>query len=151
MLSEYITHNPSQTKKIGENLANKIINQKKRESRARVLALQGELGGGKTTFLKGFAKGLGVKERILSPTFVILKKFKIKNKNFKFFYHLDCYRILKGKEILELGFKEIALNPKNIIAIEWSERIKNILPKKVILITFAFYKKRKRKITIKDF
>jgi len=148
MLFNYITNNASQTKKIGESLAKKILNKKKKEKKAQVLTLQGELGGGKTTFLQGFAKGLGIKERILSPTFVIFKRFRLLNQNFKFFYHIDCYRIKKEREILSLGFKKIISNPQNIVAVEWANHIKNILPKGVISIDFNFRDKNKRKIII---
>lgn len=148
MLFNYITNNASQTKKIGESLAKKILNKKKKEKKAQVLALQGELGGGKTTFLQGFAKSLGIKERILSPTFVILKKFRLLNQNFKFFYHIDCYRVKKEREILSLGFKKIISDPQNIITVEWANHIKNILPKGVISIDFSFHNKNKRKIII---
>jgi tRNA threonylcarbamoyladenosine biosynthesis protein TsaE len=115
------------------------------------LALEGELGGGKTTFLKGFAKGLGIKEKILSPTFILIKKFNIEHQtsNFKHFYHIDCYRIEKPKEILNLGFNEIIRNSKNIIAIEWADKIKKILPKRVIWIDFRFRNKSEREIKIK--
>lgn len=147
MLFDYISNNTSQTKRIGESLAKKIFNKKKTK-KAIVLALEGELGGGKTTFLQGFAKGLGIRQRILSPTFVILKKFEVPNQNFKFFYHIDCYRIKKEREILNLGFKKIISDPKNIIAVEWAGRIKNILPKESILIDFSFNNKDKRKIII---
>jgi tRNA threonylcarbamoyladenosine biosynthesis protein TsaE len=95
---------------------------------------------------------LGVKEKILSPTFIILKKFKIQSANwqtkFKNFYHIDCYRIEKPKEILDLGFKKIISNPKNIVAIEWSDRIGKILPKNIIMIKFQFVSKTTRKISL---
>ena len=148
-MTSKIVNNPFQTKKIGEDLAKQIINKKKKTVKAYILALEGELGGGKTTFLQGFAKGLGIKEKILSPTFVILKKFKIPHKNFKFFYHIDCYRLKKGEDILKLGFRKIISNPQNIIAIEWADHIKKVLPKRIVLVNFEFYSKRKRKITIK--
>ena len=116
-----------------------------------VLGLEGDLGGGKTTFLQGFAKGLGIKEKITSPTFVILKRFQFNNlaiKQFNNFYHIDCYRIKNAKEILELGFKNIILNPQNIVAVEWSKRIKKELPKSTIIIKFDFVGKNKREIVV---
>ncbi len=119
------------------------------EKTALVFGLQGELGGGKTTFLQGFARGLGIKEKILSPTFVIMKKFVIPAKAGIRFYHFDYYRLKNEKEILELGFREIISNPKNIVAIEWPEKIKKVLPKNVIFIDFEFVGKDKRGITIK--
>lgn len=146
MVLKYITNNSSQTKKIGECLAKRILNKKRRGRKAQVLALQGELGGGKTTFLQGFARGLGIKEKVLSPTFVILKKFKISNENFNFFYHIDCYRIKKPKEILSLGFKKITSDPQNIVAVEWADHIQKVLPPKTILITFEFYNAKHFKV-----
>jgi len=145
MQFKILTKSPSETKKVGEILAKEIL-QFKRNS---IICLEGDLGGGKTTCLKGFAKGLGLKTRILSPTFVIMRKFKIKNKKFNFFYHFDCYRIKKSKEILSLGFKEIVLSPKNIVAIEWSDRVKKILPKDKIILRFRFIDKLKREIMVK--
>ncbi|MFH1510010.1 MAG: tRNA (adenosine(37)-N6)-threonylcarbamoyltransferase complex ATPase subunit type 1 TsaE [Candidatus Nealsonbacteria bacterium] len=145
----FITKNVDQTKRAGELLAKELLlNKSKRGS--LVLSLNGYLGGGKTTFLQGFAKGLGLKEKILSPTFVILKRFKLtKNKNYNNFYHIDCYRIQNSKEMLSLGIKEILKDPKNIVGIEWAERIKNILPKEVIILQFDVIEKDKRKLTLK--
>ena len=145
MIVKYLTTTPQQTQKLGEILA-KEVSKTKLKKGALILGLEGDLGGGKTTFLQGFAKGLEIKEKILSPTFVILKKFKIQNSKFKNFYHIDCYRIEKPREILDLGFKEIASNPQNIITVEWADRIRKILPKEVIIIKFEFLNKTKRKI-----
>lgn len=153
MKSKYLTNSPSQTKKLGEILAKEILKIKPRRKKALVLGLEGDLGGGKTTFLKGFAKGLGIKEKILSPTFIIIRRLKINNltmKQFSNFYHIDCYRVQNSKEILDLGFKEIISNPKNIVAIEWAERIKKILPKNTIWIKFEFIDEKTRKITGKN-
>ena len=156
MLIKHITNNYKQTQKIGESLA-KTIMKNGLQKKAVVLALYGNLGGGKTTFLQGFAKGLNIKEKILSPTFVIQKKFKIPNpksktnskskiQNIELFYHFDCYRLNNPAEILELDFKSIIKNPENIIAIEWPEKIKKLLPRDVIKIDFTFINKNKREI-----
>lgn len=147
-MSEHFTNRPSQTKKLGQILAKEILKEKTKKG-AQVLGLRGVLGGGKTTFLQGFAKGLGIKEKILSPTFVILKKFEIQKPGFEFFYHIDCYRIEKPKEILGLGFKKIVSGLQNIVVIEWADRIQEILPQNTILISFEFNNKDKRRITIK--
>lgn len=151
MKKENITSGPIQTKKLGEKFAKEILKKKpvltrrgRSKKKAFVIGLEGELGGGKTTFLQGFAKGLGVKEKILSPTFVIMKKFNN-------FYHIDCYRIQKSKELLDLGFKEIISNPKNIIAVEWAEKIKEILPKDTLILSFEFIDEKTRKITFRNF
>ncbi len=152
MNKNYTTTNFTETIKLGESLAKQILiySKKTNLTRAVVLALEGDLGGGKTTFLQGFAKGMGIKEKITSPTFVIMKKFKTADEGFYNFCHIDCYRIQKPKEILSLGFKKMASNPQNIIAIEWSERIKKILPPKAVKIKFQFKGKNIRKISISN-
>jgi tRNA threonylcarbamoyladenosine biosynthesis protein TsaE len=151
MANTLLSESPSETKKIGADLAKKIKKDGPK-NKVRVLALEGDLGGGKTTFLQGFAKGLGIKEKILSPTFVIMRKFKIptlKDYNistFTTFYHIDCYRIQKPREILDLGFKNIVLNPQNIVAIEWPEKIKKLLPKNSLLLKFEAIGRDRRRI-----
>lgn len=138
--TKILTKGSRETQKLGKNLAKEILKTPPRE-KAVVLALAGNLGGGKTTFLQGFAKGLGIKEKILSPTFIIMRRFKN-------FYHFDCYRIQKPKDILDLGFKEIINNPKNIVAIEWADKIKRLLPKDKISVQFGIVGKNKRKVSI---
>ena len=147
----YITVSSEQTKKIAKNLIKKILNTKQNK-KALVLALQGDLGSGKTTFLQGFAKGLGVKEKVLSPTFILVKRFNLPlthNLKFKSFYHIDCYRLHKPKEILDIGFKKIISNPENIVAIEWPEKIQRVMPRNAIKFKFSHFGKNKREITIK--
>ncbi|MCX6719562.1 MAG: tRNA (adenosine(37)-N6)-threonylcarbamoyltransferase complex ATPase subunit type 1 TsaE [Candidatus Staskawiczbacteria bacterium] len=147
----YTTKNFKDTQELGEKIALRLRSGQAKENRksAVVLALRGNLGGGKTTFLQGFAKGLGIKENITSPTFVIQKKFEIRNSKFETFYHLDCYRLNKPEEILELDYKNIIKNPKNIVAIEWPEKIEKLLPKDTIEITFKFIDENNREINLK--
>jgi len=148
MKVSFFTKNPNQTKKLGKILAQEILKNPLKK-RALILGLEGDLGGGKTTFLQGFAKGLGVKEKITSPTFVIIKKFHVPYSVFHEFYHIDCYRIKRSKEILDLGFKKIISDSQNIMVIEWSDRIKKILPKDALFLKFDFINKNIRKIVLK--
>lgn len=147
----FITQNQAQTKKLGQALAKKIL-KKTPARQAVILGLEGDLGGGKTTFLQGFAAGLSLKERILSPTFVIMRRYKMQSRKreTKSFYHLDCYRLARPKEILSLGFKKIIADPRNIVAVEWAEKIKKLLPKQTIWLRFQFVDDKKRKISIKQ-
>ncbi len=135
------THSAKETQKLAKDFTKSILKENKNRNGAFVIALRGDLGGGKTTFIQGFAKGLGVKEKILSPTFNIYKRYGN-------FYHFDCYRIEKSEEILALGFKEIVSNPKNIVAIEWAEKIEKILPKDIKWIIFEFIDETTRSIDI---
>ena len=119
------------------------------KNKSIVVALQGDLGSGKTTFTKQLAKNLGIKENVTSPTFVIFKEYPImKHKNIKTLYHFDCYRIEDPKEILELGFEEILRDKKGVCVIEWADKIKSILPKKRIDVGFEFMDERTRRIKI---
>lgn len=104
---------------------------------ATVIGLQGELGSGKTYFAQRFGKILGVKENMVSPTFVIMKSYSINPSNssgqawhrFKKLIHIDAYRLEKEEELLKLGWQEIVKDPENIVLIEWPEKIEGIMPK----------------------
>ena len=149
MEKQFITNSPSETKKLAQQLLKDFL--KIKSKKALILGLEGDLGGGKTTFLQGLSKGLGIKEKILSPTFIIIRKFPIPFSKFKNFYHIDCYRIQKKKEVFNLHFKEIISNPENIVTIEWVDKIKKFLPKKILILKFEFLNKNQRRITIKNF
>lgn len=148
MPKKHTTVSHKQTQMLGEKVAEELLETLPGKS-AVVLGLKGNLGGGKTTFLQGFAKGLGIKEKVLSPTFVILKRFQVPGFRFTDFYHIDCYRIKNEKDILELGFEDIIKDARNVVAIEWPERIKKVLPKNTITIDFKFISKNKREIKVK--
>ncbi len=139
---EVITKSPRDTKKIGQSLGEIAARSKK----LFLVCLNGDLGGGKTTFVQGFAKGLEVKEDITSPTFIVFKKYL--GKNGKKFYHFDAYRI-NTDDLAVLGFKEILSDENNIVLIEWADNIKESLVKKTIEINFIFQKEKERKLIIK--
>lgn len=146
MRLEVFTGNSSETKKTGELFARELLKQSK-NNKAIVIGLEGDLGGGKTAFAQGLAKGLGIKEKIQSPTFVLMKKFKIAKGRFTSLYHFDCYRIKSFRELISLGFKSMALNPGNILVVEWADKVRRSLLKDSIRIKFEFVDKQKRKIS----
>jgi len=144
---EIINKSSKETKKAGMALG-QILGREPLSNKALVVALEGDLGSGKTTFIQGLAQGLKVKENILSPTFVIQKDFLLKLKNFKNLYHIDAYRLKNPEELLELGFKDLIGNPENLIVIEWADKIKKILPKNILRIKFENLGENKRRIKI---
>ena len=143
-----MTKTSRETRALGKKMGSSLIRSGPKDMKALVVAFFGNLGAGKTTFLAGFAKGLGVKEHIVSPTFVIMKRFPLRKGFYKNFYHIDCYRLQDPRELLALGFKKICADPHAIVAIEWSERIRNILPKDCIRVTLKAIDKNKREIRL---
>ncbi len=141
-----ITKSAKETRKFAAKFAKNV--SKAKYEKAVVIGLIGELGAGKTVFAKGFAKGLGVEEIVVSPTFVLERIYSLKNKDFKLFIHIDAYRIEKTIELADLGFRDLATDSHNIILIEWADRVKKIFPKNHIEIKFEHISNNKRKITI---
>lgn len=146
---ELVSKSAEETQKIAEDLAKEILAQKNKENSALVLALEGELGAGKTTFTQGFAKGLKVGDKITSPTFVIFKIYPLRIKSFfRQMIHVDCYRLKDHKELAAIGFKDEIRNKGNIILIEWSDRVQELLPRKYIKIHIDHISEQERKIVI---
>ena len=120
-----------------------------------VIALEGPLGSGKTCFVRGLAKGLGIDpSAVSSPTFVICQEYegkKSKTKNPKSsitLVHIDAYRVNGPDELETIGWSELPQAPDAIIAIEWPSRIGSALPAKRIDVTFAHEGERARSIAI---
>jgi len=143
MIREIITKSSIQTQELGEFLVKGLKG-------GGIVCLEGDLGGGKTTFVQGLARGLGISQRITSPTFVLMKRFAISDKRFTSLYHIDCYRMKNPRELLELGFKEILEDKNALVVIEWADRIRGILPKERITIKFEVIDEKKRKITFEN-
>ncbi len=117
---------------------------------AFVLALRGDLGAGKTAFVKMLGQLLGIKESITSPTFPIMKSYKLQAPSFKRLVHIDAYRIENPKEITDLGFSDLIKEEGTLIAIEWPEKIKSVLPRNITEIYFEFVDENTRKINLKN-
>lgn len=168
---QLISNSPQDTDKIAKILTDKILNTKAGKT-AIVVALEGELGAGKTTLVKAIAKTLGIKSHITSPTFVLMKKYEIplsvnrlltiarKKKpsghspsaiSHKQLIHIDTYRLKDYQDLVAIGVKEIISDPKNIVLIEWSERVKPILPNKKIKVHIDHTGETQRKFLISNF
>ena len=102
---------------------------------ATVLALKGDLGAGKTAFVKAVAKQLGIPHEITSPTFVIMKSYEISSHAFfKTLIHIDAYRIESEDEMRVLKFDEILNDKTNLVCIEWPEKIQSLIPRDATVI-----------------
>ncbi len=130
-----------------ETLARDFLAQlKPHPERAQIVGLYGDLGSGKTTFTQAVARLLGIDEHVTSPTFILEKIYKLKNNQFEHLIHIDAYRLESGRELTNLGFDEIAGNKKNLIMLEWPERVAEILPADTIKLTFTFINETTREI-----
>jgi|SRR3989344_1848364 len=159
-MKEFITKNTKETEKLATILAEELTSRAS-ENHGLIIGLEGELGAGKTTFAQAFAKALGVKDKILSPTFVLIKSYKLqaisskpkaynlKPIAFSFLHHIDAYRLKDHQDLASLGIKEIFEDSQNIVLIEWSDRVEKILPKDYIKIHIDHISENERKITIK--
>ena len=122
--------------KVFASKISKIIKQ------GSVIALNGDLGSGKTTFSQGFAKGLGVDQHVGSPTFKLVSEYS--GSTIKL-YHVDCYRLRSGEEFLNLGGENLLLPHDGITLIEWANIIEELLPLDSIEIKFFRVKDNKLK------
>ena len=115
-----------------------------------IIELYGNLGAGKTIFTKGLAFEVGIREVVNSPTFVIMKIYKIKKKYYKIknLVHIDAYRINSDEDVVDIGIKEYFNRDDTIIIIEWAENIKKIILQKSIKIKIKIIDKNIRKIKI---
>lgn len=152
-----ITNSPSET----QQLAGKILSKLKDRN---IVCLYGELGAGKTTFVQGLAKALGIEKRVISPTFILLREYEVASRqlpvarrknnwklvagNWKHLLHLDCYRIDSEEDFKSIDLKELWQDKNNLVVIEWTERIAKILPKERIDIKFEYISENEREITM---
>ena len=124
MTGIYETNSPEETLTLGEEFG-------KKAEKGLIIALTGDLGGGKTLFSKGFAKGLGITEPVSSPTFTIVKVYEGGRLPF---YHFDVYRISDPDEMDEIGFDEFIFGDGASL-IEWADLIDEIIPEEAVRIT----------------
>ena len=111
-----------------------------------VLCLGGDLGSGKTAFTKGLAQGLGVKQIITSPTFVLMKV----NEGNLNLVHIDAYSLSSGEDLKAIGASDYFSDPNYVTVIEWADKVKDVWPKKRIMIWFEVKGKNQREIIIKQ-
>jgi tRNA threonylcarbamoyladenosine biosynthesis protein TsaE len=127
---QYVTSQqiPSVAKAVAKNLKG-----------GEIFALVGSLGSGKTTFVQALGRELKIRQKITSPTFILLQAFPFQSKEKKevWLYHLDLYRTKNFREVKALGLLEVWGRPDTVTLIEWADKIKKHLPKKSIIIKFV--------------
>lgn len=134
-MQEFTTTSASGTIALGKKIGEKLQPND-------VIALYGPLGAGKTTLVQGVAEGLGVKDYVTSPTFILINEYSGRIP----LYHIDLYRLVDVSQIEDLGIEEY-FTKGGVCVIEWAERLKNLMPKKHQAITIDIISENQRKIT----
>lgn len=137
------------------NIAEEVLREIHRveaQEHATVIGLSGDLGAGKTAFVKCVADILGIEETITSPTFILEKIYtvpenKIFGERFSRLIHIDAYRLDSGSEMRALDWDTITSDPANIIFIEWPKQVAEIMPKQAISLSFEYVDEHTRTIT----
>ncbi|MFQ6117763.1 MAG: tRNA (adenosine(37)-N6)-threonylcarbamoyltransferase complex ATPase subunit type 1 TsaE [Candidatus Bipolaricaulia bacterium] len=136
---EFISRSPQETIELGERMAQEL-------RPGDCLALVGELGAGKTTLIKGLARGLGIPEdEVISPTFMLIREHRGGRLPL---FHVDAYRIAKPEELQEIGLEEYLLSDEGITVIEWADRVREIIPAGCIEIRIQILSLDERRISI---
>lgn len=142
-MKKIITQNENETKKLAKALAAKL-------SGGEVIGLIGDLGTGKTVFVKGLAQGLGIKRTINSPTFVLMKVYKIKkHQTLKNLVHIDAYRLKSAVSLEEIGINDYLYQDDSVVVIEWADKVRKLLGNIGLIINMESIDDKKRRISIK--
>ena len=122
---EYISNSPAETEALGEALAARL-------TAGTVVAFTGDLGAGKTAFTRGLARGLGVPDRVTSPTFTIVNEYEGPTPLF----HFDMYRLSGSEDLFDIGWEDY-LSRGGVCAVEWSEQVADALPEGTVYVTLT--------------
>lgn len=133
-----ITEGPEETQRLGEELAGSL-------GEGEVVALVGELGSGKTTFVQGMARGLFVEERVISASFLLARTYRGKVP----LHHLDAYRISSLQELAEVGLLELLPPEEGVTVVEWADRIEALIPQGSVWVYFQHLDGDRRRITLR--
>jgi tRNA threonylcarbamoyladenosine biosynthesis protein TsaE len=133
---DFVSHSDTQTRRLGERLAAFCTG-------GEIVCLSGDLGAGKTCFVQGLAKGLGVKETVISPTFTIIREYA-GTKDRPSLYHVDLYRLCES-DVASTGLEDY-LEGEGIVAIEWAEHLGHLAPAECLQIEFRYLDETKRSL-----
>ncbi len=150
-MQEIITNSPEETQSLASSVALALSAKKGVRGTATIVALQGNLGAGKTVFVKGIAKSLGIEDDVTSPTFVIEKLYELpENASWNKLIHIDAYRLEGEDELNTIDWNNIATDPNNLIMIEWPEQVGLGVPERAVWIEFGVVDEKTRKIKMPD-
>ncbi len=140
----HTTNSPEQTKKIAQEFASTLTG-------GDIVLLHGDLGAGKTTFVKGIAEAFGITDDVVSPTFTLMNAYEIKNPKSDILniIHVDTYRLENEEDLIDIGIEDYLGKKDTICFIEWPEKIQELLiNKQVINVYFEHIAEQERTITL---
>lgn len=132
-----VTRSARETKGVAKRLAARL-------HPGDLVSLSGDLGAGKTVFVQGLAEGLGIKERVTSPTFTIIREYFDKIP----LYHFDVYRLSSAAELIDLGYEEYFFGD-GISVVEWGDKITVLFPPDYLEVVFEFGGGERRALTFR--
>ena len=135
-MAEFISHSQLETEEMGQKLAEKLPG-------GSVVAMYGDLGAGKTAFVRGMAKGMGLSCRVSSPTFTIVNEYLGERE----LIHFDMYRLSSADELFDIGWEDY-LSRGAVCAVEWSENVQDAFFGDVVVVRIEKLNDTDRKITI---
>lgn len=145
-MQEYVVHGLDELKAFASEFLENIV---LRSDRATVVTLSGDLGAGKTALTKLFAEVLGITETVSSPTFVLERRYMLKNSSqLRLLVHIDAYRLEGGVELQRIGWTQTLKNPDTLIVLEWPEQVEDALPSDRVRITLEVVDADTRKLTV---
>lgn len=136
---EHISISPEETERIGEQLARQLLP-------GSVVAFTGDLGAGKTAFVRGMARGLGISERVTSPTFTIVNEHEGGRLPL---FHFDMYRLGSSDELFDIGWEDY-LRRGGVCAVEWSEIVRDALDEDCVRVDIRRGEEENRRIITID-
>ncbi len=138
---EFISRSPEQTRRVGARLGMFLTG-------GEVIALEGDLGTGKTVLAQGIGIGWGVATPLLSPTFILVRRHT-RHQDSRFFYHIDLYRIASVQEAVDLGLEELLGDPESVCVVEWSNRATTLFPEEALWVTLRVMDEQRRSLTFR--
>lgn len=139
-MPQFLSKNSLETEAVAKELAASLQG-------GELVALVGNLGAGKTVFVKALAQALGVKETITSPTFVLLKIYNTKHKKIQKLVHVDCYRLEGKEDLADIGLQDYLNQPETVVVVEWANKI-SALPERTIKVKIDYIDNDQRQISI---
>lgn len=144
-----ITCSPEETQAVAASLVRVLLNRPGVRGTSTIVALRGDLGAGKTVFVKGAAVALGVRETVRSPTFVVERRYPLpEGAAWRTLVHIDAYRLESEDELYALGWEQVATDPGNLIMIEWPGQVGFGVPERAVWVDIEHLDEKTRQITI---